>query len=124
MKIADSDTATAKQVKAAIKKDLDERYQTPLCSLMNLATYLDPRYKELPFLSPSRKRIAVDQAEDELMDMQPQPSPEALEEAPQDETEEPPLKRQKKGPVTKLLGDLYTDFLMKKADHQSGQWGT
>ena len=124
MKIADSDTATAKQVKAAIKKDLDERYKTPLCSLMNLATYLDPRYKELPFLSPSRKRIAVDQAEDELMDMQPQPSPEALEEAPQDETEEPPLKRQKKGPVTKLLGDLYTDFLMKKADHQSGQWGT
>ena len=124
MKIADSDTATAKQVKAAIKKDLDERYQTPLCSLMNLATYLDPRYKELPFLSPSRKRIAVDQAEDELMDMQPQPSPEALEEAPQDETEEPPLKRQKKGPVTKLLGDLYTDFLMKQADHQSGQWGT
>jgi len=66
----------------------------------------------------------VDQAEDELMDMQPQPSPEALEEAPQDETEEPPLKRQKKGPVTKLLGDLYTDFLMKQADHQSGQWGT
>ena len=124
MKIADSDTATAKQVKAAIKKDLDERYQTPLCSLMNLATYLDPHYKELPFLSPSRKRIAVDQAEDELMDMQPQPSPEALEEAPQDETEEPPLKRQKKGPVTKLLGDLYTDFLMKQADHQSGQWGT
>ena len=72
-----------------------------------MATYLDPRYKELPFLSPSRKRIAVDQAEDELMDMQPQPSPEALEEAPQDETEEPPLKRQKKGPVTKLLGDLF-----------------
>ena len=36
---------------------------------MNLATYLDPRYKELTFFSPSRKRIVVDQVEDELMDM-------------------------------------------------------
>ena len=72
LKIADSDTATTKQVKAAIKKDLDERYQTPaLQGLMNLATYLDPRYKELPFLSPSRKRIVVDQVEDELMGMSP-----------------------------------------------------
>ena len=53
---------------------------------MNLATNLDPRYKELPFL---RKRIVVGQVEDELIDMQPQPPPEALEEAPQDETEEP-----------------------------------
>ena len=88
LKIADSDTATTKQVKAAIKKDLDERYQTPAL-LMNLATYLDPHYKELPFLSPSRKRIVVDQVEDELIDMQPQPPPEVLEEAPQDETEEP-----------------------------------
>ena len=60
---------------------------------MNLAIYLDPRYKELTFFSPSRKRIVVDQVEDELMDMQPQPPPEALEEAPQDETEEPPPKR-------------------------------
>ena len=105
LKIADSDTATTKQVKAAIKKD--ERYQTPaLQRCMNLATYLDPRYKELPFLSPNRKRIVVGQVEDELIDMQPQPPPEALEEAPQDETEEPQPKRQKKGPVTKLLGDL------------------
>ena len=30
LKIAASDTASAKQVKAGIKKDLDERYQTPL----------------------------------------------------------------------------------------------
>lgn len=105
LKIADSDTATTKQVKAAIKKDLDERYQTPAQQrLMNLATYLDPRYKELPFLSSSRKRVVVDQVEDELMGMQPQPPPETLEE---DETEEPQPKRQKKGPVTKLLGDLF-----------------
>ena len=88
--VADSGTITAKQVKAAIKKDLDEQYQTtPLERPMNLATYLDPCYKELSFLRPSRKRIVVDEVEDELMNMQPQPPPEALEEAPQDETEEP-----------------------------------
>ena len=71
---------------------------------MNLATNLDPRYKELPFL---RKRIVVGQVEDELVDMQPQPPPETLEETPQDETEEPQPNRQKKGPITKLLGDLF-----------------
>ena len=49
----------------------------------------------------------VGQVEDELIDMKPQPPPEALEEAPQDETEGPQPKRQKKGPVTKLLGDLF-----------------
>ena len=53
LKIADSDY---KAGQGSNKKDLDERYQTPaLQRLMNLATYLDPRYKELPFLSPSRK---------------------------------------------------------------------
>ena len=40
------------------------------------------------------------------MGMQPQPPTEALEEAPQDETEEPQPKRQKKGPVSELLCDL------------------
>ena len=54
--------------------------------------------KKLNILSPSRKRIVVDQVEDELMDMQPQPPPEALEEAPQDETEEPPPEEIKERP--------------------------
>ena len=45
LKIEDSDSATAKKVKTAIKKDLEERYQTAaLKRLMNVATYLDPRY--------------------------------------------------------------------------------
>ena len=54
--------------------------------------------KKLNILSPSRKRIVVDQVEDELMDMQPQPPPETLEEAPQDETEEPPPEEIKERP--------------------------
>ena len=74
LKIEDSDSATAKKVKTAIKKDLEERYQTAaLKRLMNVATYLDPRYKELPFLSPSSTRNVIDQVEDELLDMPSQP---------------------------------------------------
>lgn len=34
---------------------------------MNVATYLDPRYKELPFLSYTSKRTVIDQVEDELL---------------------------------------------------------
>ena len=72
LKFSDSDTATVKQVKTAIKNDLDQRYQTAaLQRLMNVATYPDPRYKELPFLTVIKKRLMIDQVEDELMDMQP-----------------------------------------------------
>ena len=105
LKFSNSDTATVKQVKTAIKNDLDQRYQTAaLQRLMNVATYLDPQYKELPFLTVIKKRLMIDQVEDELMDMQPLESEETGKESGEPE---PPAKKSKKGPVTKLLGDLF-----------------
>ena len=92
-------------MKEAIRRDLHARYQTAAVQkLMNVATFIDPRYRELPFLSHISKRTVKDQVEDELLSME---STEPMEpEAPQ-EDEEPPAKKAKKGPVSKLLGDLF-----------------
>ena len=72
---------------------------------MNVATFLDPCYKELPFLSYISKRTVIDQVEDELLSMEPTEPTEP--EAPLEEDEKPPAKKAKKGPVSKLLGDLF-----------------
>ena len=51
LKITDDDCPTAKAVKQEIKKDLEDRYhKTTVERIINFATFLDPRYKELPFL--------------------------------------------------------------------------
>ena len=109
LKVTSSDTAVAKEVKEAIRRDLHARYQNVAVQrLMNVATFLDPRYKELPFLSHISKRTVIDQVEDELLSME---STELTEpEAPQEEDEEPPAKKAKKGPVSKLLGDLFEQW--------------
>ena len=52
-----SDSKVAKKVKLEIKRDLQERHSTPtVARILNIATFLDPRYKEFPFspLTPAR----------------------------------------------------------------------
>ena len=103
LKVTSSDTAVAKEVKEAIRRDLHD--DAAVQRLMNVATFLDPCYKELPFLSYISKRTVIDQVEDELLSME---STEPMEpETPQEKDEEPPAKKAKKGPVSKLLGDLF-----------------
>ena len=44
-------------MKHEIKKDLEDRYHnTAVDRIINLATLLDPRYKELPFLDSFSKQ--------------------------------------------------------------------
>lgn len=41
----------AKEEKLDIKRDLQERYNTPsVARILNVAMFLDPRYTEFPFL--------------------------------------------------------------------------
>ena len=49
----------------------------------------------------------IDQVEDELLDMPSQPEEAQEASSQEEEAEGPPAKKQKKGPVTKLLGDLF-----------------
>jgi len=49
---ASDDPSMIKQLKEAVKKKLEQRYQSPEVSkLLDVACFLDPRFKELPFLS-------------------------------------------------------------------------
>ena len=65
LKITDEDSVTCKTVKQEIKKDLEDRYHQPAVEkIINMATFLDPRYKELPFIDFWSKREIVVMVED------------------------------------------------------------
>ena len=51
-------------MKEAISKDLSNRYQTDtLKNVVNVTAILDPRYKELPFLSSAESKGIFDYLE-------------------------------------------------------------
>ena len=79
---------------------------------MNIATFTDPRYKELPFLDRVTKARVVKQVEDELLDMD-------THESVEDQTEQqsPAPKRAKKGPMAELFGDLFTQSAASNPVH-------
>lgn len=99
--IGDSGSTTLIVVKKAIKSDLQGRYQSAAVQrILNVATYLDPRYKKLPFLDELQKLRMIDDVKDELLALEI-PENTEQEETPQ-ESEEPPAKK-KKGPVSKEI---------------------
>ena len=69
--------------------------------LLNIATFLDPRYKQLPFLSSVEKLEVIDQVEEELLSMDIDTPSLSLEEP------EPPVAKKPKSAVSELLGDLF-----------------
>ena len=69
LKVEDSDSSISKQMKE-IKSNLAGRYQSSeLKTVLNVTTFLDPCYKELPFVSDSDKEKVLEQVEEELLDM-------------------------------------------------------
>ena len=106
LEVKENDTVVAKEVKLNIKRDLQERYSTPsVARILNITTFLDPRYKELPFLDQLTRRRIIDEVQDELLVME-----ETEKEDPPEVEEviegEPPSKK-KKGPVEKIIGELF-----------------
>ena len=102
----ESGSEVAKKVKLEIKRNLQERYSTPsIARILNIATFLDPRYKELPFLDEPTRRNIPDQVRGEVLIMEEMEE----EEPPEIEEEiqgEPPVKK-KKGPVENVIGELF-----------------
>ena len=109
-----------KTVKEAISKDLSSRYQTEaLKQVVNITAILDPRYKELPFLSGSEAKKIFDDLEQLLIDMHlPHDSGDSSEERNEEQSSSPtesPAKRprineedvQEKSKFSKLLGDIF-----------------
>ena len=95
LEVKENDTVVAKEVKLNIKRDLQERYSTPsVARILNITTFLDPRYKELPFLDQLTRRRIIDEVQDELLVME-----ETEKEDPPEVEEviegEPPSKKKK-----------------------------
>ena len=69
--VKESDSEVAKKVKLEIKRDLQECYSTPsVARILNIATFLDPRYNGLPFLDEPTRRNITDQMRGELLNLQ------------------------------------------------------
>ena len=69
--VKESGSEVAKKVKQEIKTNLQERYSTPsIARILNIATFMDPWYKELPFLDDPTRRNITDQVRGELLIME------------------------------------------------------
>lgn len=108
--ITETDSGVIKEVKIAINRDLKERFQSSeVQKIINVATYLDPRYKELPFVDEVTKVSILSKVEDELLAMEvmgPQSASIDERRGQLDDDDLPPPKK-KKGPISTLLGDIF-----------------
>ena len=115
LKITDGDYPTAKAVKQEIKKDLEDRYHnTTVKRIINFATFLDPRYKGLPFLDSFSKQEIIEQVEDELISLECDTMDQQMVAEDEGEVaiedEEPPVSKKKKGPNFKA----HRGFILKR----------
>ena len=113
LEVTDSDSQTIKRIKEVVSSDLQHRYSEKcIKQLLNVATYLDPRYKNLPFLAECEKRKALEDVETMVMTHSEDKS---VEETPLEETESLlPQKKKKSGPLSKLLGDIFSSEKLPK----------
>ena len=68
LKEDESDSSAVAEVKRKIKHDLQQRYQDDsVKKLLDVSAFIDPRYKELPFLDADDRKLIIDKVEDELL---------------------------------------------------------
>ena len=68
IKIDPSDSDGIKSVKRVISSDLAQRYQDPTVQLvLNKASFLDPRMKTLPHLSPNEQECVLNSLVNEIV---------------------------------------------------------
>ena len=114
LKITDGDCPTAKAVKQEIKKDLEDRYHnTTVERIINFATFLDPRYKELLFFDSFSKQEIIEQVEDEFISLECDTMDQQMVAEKEGEVaiedKELPVSKKKKGPVSKLIQELFEE---------------
>ena len=100
--MSDSDSPTNKRIKEVVSSDLSTRYDEGcIQQLLNVVTYLDPRYKNLPFLNESEKGMVMDHVSVvEDRDVEERPSEEA-------ENETLPPRKKKKFYFRKILQESH-----------------
>ena len=86
--------------------------------VINVTAFLDPRYKELPFLSVTEREEVAEQVEDKLIAMYTVSDDDTQQKEPEEAAAgEPAAKQAKIGPVEKLLGNLFHPKKKKKLFH-------
>ena len=114
LKVSDSDSPINVRIKEAVSSDLNTRYNEGcIHQLLNVVTYLDPRYKNLPYLNEREKRKELQEVESMLMSHVALVEARDLEDSTEltleaDDESIPPKKKKKPGPLIKLLGDIFT----------------
>ena len=113
LKVDASDTSTARAIKEAVRSDLVVRYTDPsIENMITVTAYLDPRYKELPFLNKSHiiefieeeltGQYLLDEGDDDVIDLEGPPETGMREE----------------GPMADLLGDVFNSSSSQKITHR------
>ena len=68
LQVCDADSSTTKRIQEAVSSDLSTRYDdVSIKELLNVVTYLDPRYKSLPFLNAAEKTKILQDVESMVM---------------------------------------------------------
>ena len=120
LKTSEEDSSVMKSIKESIAQDLATRYQdSELSMLLQIASFLDPRFKEQPYLSETERTTIILRTREKLVLLieqtikkasstditEPQNSI-AVVDLDQESQDMPP---KKKGRVSALLGDLFKD---------------
>ena len=108
LKVEVSDSVAVKAMKADMARNLNSRYQeAAIVQLLDVACFVDPRFKAMPFVEEDQREILFDSFLGEVMvHVTPDPEP-VEEEEPRVLESEPPAKKHKTG-LGKLLGDMYS----------------
>ena len=122
LKEDESDSSAVAEVKRKIKHDLQQRYQDDsVKKLLDVSAFIDPRYKELPFLDADDRKLIIDKVEDELLALEEdmlvdEVDSESAEEITECESEEilevsePPVKKKKKVQYRSSLENCFTNI--------------
>ena len=117
IKINPSDSNGIKSVKCAIARDLAQRYQNPTVQLvLNKASFLDPRMKTLPHLSPDEQESVLDSLVNEIVTLRSSSSlsPVVVPDCTVEDDIAPP--RSKKSTLESILGD---EFFITNQEEES-----
>ncbi|XP_029931609.1 zinc finger BED domain-containing protein 1-like [Myripristis murdjan] len=111
---SEEDSSTIKEAKAAITKNLEDRYRDPdLQDYLHRSTTLDPRFKSLPYLEEDSVKKIYSVVTREIMEIEEQVRPREAQVASSSSTGEPEASEkssppQKKSAMAELFGELFT----------------
>ena len=70
LRVTPEDSRVKKEIKKAVKMDLENRYQDPQVEeVLNKACFLDPRFKSLSFLPEAERNFKISMVEDEVAEI-------------------------------------------------------